>query len=376
MAIKVQHHAPEHTPQVEAFNARMKAGGSKWGFYPDPVPDWLADTDNNRTWREFFLALEEDGVVRGGYGLKPQLWKIRDKTEWVTDWQGPFSEADIDVKYSPLMLSLLRGMLKKYPLLFSLGHGGTEEPIVNMLRKMKWGLRGIPFVFNIIHPFAFLRRNRYLRTSPARRFALDILAFTGAGFISIKLMQMFNKFRYRAQRASLTTEVVSEFGPLADSLWEQNKDAYNCLAVRDREMMNTLMPQEGWPGGTRLKLTSSTGEVVGWAIVHDKKLTDDARFGSMHVGLITDFFGAPDDAASIMAATHAYLVSQKVDMIFANISHPAWIKGLQSNGYTVLADRRIFALSPQLDEALSPKSTIAQGLHLTNMDGHGPHGFQ
>ncbi|MCR9258161.1 MAG: hypothetical protein NXH95_00425 [Pseudomonadaceae bacterium] len=376
MPIKVVPHSDQHVEAVHEFNQRMLAGGSKWGFYTDPQPDWIPPSPGAPTWREYHLAVEDERIVRGGYALKPQTWLINGAKCVVTDWQGPFSEADVDVKYSPLMLSLLRGMLKKYPLLFSLGHGGTEEPIVNMLRKMKWGLRGIPFVFNICHPFAFLRRNRYLRTSPIRRLALDVLAFTGAGFVAIKALQALHKIRFRAAKVPLTAEVVSEFGPWADSLWEQNKDAYTCLAVRDRDMMNTLMPQEGWPGGTRLKFTSASGEVAGWAIVHDKQLTDDARFGSMHVGLITDFFGAPDDAASIMTATHAYLVSQKVDMIFANISHPAWIKGLQSNGYTVLADRRIFALSPQLDEALSPKSTIAQGLHLTNMDGHGPHGFQ
>ncbi|MEQ8691025.1 MAG: hypothetical protein RIC89_09365, partial [Pseudomonadales bacterium] len=260
--------------------------------------------------------------------------------------------------------------------LFSLGHGGTEEPIVQMLRKMKWGLWGVPFIFNILRPFAFLCHNKYLRSTPVRGFALDVLAYSGAGYVGIKLLQALTALRNRSASIPLSADVVSEFGPWTDELWEKNKGAYSCLAVRDSEMMNTLMPEEGWPGGTRLKLTDVAGEVAGWAIVHHKRFHDDARFGSMHVGLITDFFGAPEDAASIMAATHAYLVSQNVDMIFGNISHPAWIEGLKSLGYTVLADRRIFALSPQLEDALSPKNTIAQGLHLTNMDGHGPHGFQ
>ncbi|XOV81740.1 MAG: hypothetical protein ACFHXK_12765 [bacterium] len=327
MPIKVVPHSLDYVEAVREFNERMQAGGSKWGFYTDPQPDWIPPVDGAQTWREYHLAVEDDRVVRGGYALKPQKWLINGSEYLVTDWQGPFSEADIDVKYSPLMLSLLRGMLKKYPLLFSLGHGGTEEPIVNMLRKMKWGLRGIPFVFNICHPFAFLRRNRYLRTSPVRRIALDVLAFTGAGFVAIKVLQAVNKIRFTMPKTALKTEVVNEFGPWADSLWAQHKEAYTCLAVRDRDMMNTLMPREGWPGGTRLKFSKENGDVVGWAIVHDKQMSDDARFGSMHVGLITDFFGSPEDAVSVMSATHAYLVSQKVDMIFANISHPAWIKG-------------------------------------------------
>lgn len=205
MSIQIVPHDKKFEPAVEACSQRMEKGGSKWGFYPSPIPDWTPFQEGAKSCREYHLALEDDEIVRDAYGLKPQHWLINGKMELVTDWQGPF------------------------------------------------------------------------------------------------------------------TEVVSEFGPWADDLWEKNKDTYSCLAVRDRAMMNTLMPQQGWPGGTRLKFANSEGVVLGWSIVHHKQLTDDARFGSMHVGLITDFFASPEDAASVVSATHAYLVSQKVDMIFANI---------------------------------------------------------
>ncbi len=376
MAIEVVPHSQKYSSAVEAFNKRMRAGGSKWGFYSDPQPDWVPFSEGAKTWREYHLAVEDGEVVRGGYALKPQQWLINGQIHTVTDWQGPFTEAAIDVKYSPLMLRLMRAMIKQYPLLFSLGHGGIDEPMVELLRKMGWDLWGVPFSFHVLKPFVFLRRNRYLRTSPVRRLALDLLAFTGLGYLGVKLLQGWHRLSHGGIKKGFQAAEIAEFGDWADEIWEQNKGAYTCLAVRDAEMMNALMPSSGWPGGTRLKITNSDGAVVGWSIVNHKQYTDDDRFGSLHIGLITDCFGAPQDAPEILAATHKYIASQNVDMIFANISHPAWIKGLQSSGYTVLANRRIFALSPQLDEALSPKSTIAQGLHLTNMDGHGPHGFQ
>ena len=351
----------------------MRDGGSKWGFYSDTQPDWIPLSEGAKTWREYHLAVEDGETVRGGYALKPQLWLIGGEEAWVTDWQGPFTEAAIDVKYSPLMLRLLRNMQKQHPLLFSLGHGGTEEPIVDLLRKMGWELRGVPFLFYVNRPFRFLRSNRYLRGTPARRVALDLLAWTGAGWLAIRALQAINRLRAGSAGKAMTAEVCEEFGTWADTLWQAHKDAYSCLAVRDRDVMNALMPQEGWPGGIRLRIKDQAGETVGWVAVHDKTFTDDPRFGSLRVGLITDCFAAPEDAAGVAAAAHAYLCSRKVDMIFANFSHSAWVEALSSNGYTALANRRIFALSPALREALS--GTNSNQIHLTNMDGHGPHGF-
>ena len=170
-------------------------------------------------------------------------------------------------------------------------------------------------------------------------------------------------------------EVVESFGDWADDLWERNKDLYECLAVRDKAMMNTLLPSTGWPGGTRLKIFLD-GELIGWSVVHHKQLVDDPRFGNLKVGLLSDCFGSPVDSAEIVSATHNYLSAQNVDLIFSNQSHPEWIKGFKNNGYVTLPNRRVFAVSPPFRERLEPFSKTVTKMHLTNMDGHGPHGFQ
>lgn len=371
MPIQVVPHTQSYSSAVEAFNRRMKDGGSKWGFYTNPVPDWIPKSPGSRTWREYHLAVDEADNVRGGYALKPQEWLIHGEAHLVTDWQGPFTEAAIDVKYSPLMLKLFRTMLKEHPLLFSLGHGGTEEPIIDLLAKMKWDLHAIPFAFAVLRPYRFARHNSYLRTTALRRFVMDLFAYSGLAYLGVKFLSMWR--RRRSDR--VTVDIVNRFELWADELWDAHKTKYTCLAVRDSEMMNALLPQVGWPGGTRLKV-SRGGEVIGWSIVHDKQMTDDPRFGSLHVGLITDCFADPDDATAVIQASHDYLASQNVDMIYANLSHPAWIQATRNCGYIVLENRRIFAVSPALQEKLEPFEETSKGLHLTNMDGHGPHGFQ
>jgi len=293
----------------------------------------------------------------------------------VTDWQGPFTEAAVDPRYSPLMLKCMRTMQKQYPLLFSLGHGGTEEPIIELLRKMGWQLWGVPFCFKVLRPYRFLRLNHYLRGSTLRRLALDGLAYSGLGWAGIHGLQLFNRLQGGKSAAPATAIVVDEFGDWADALWKAHGGEYRCLAVRDRAMMNTLMPATGWPGGTRLRIDAD-GEVIGWAIVNIKQKRGDARFGDLEVALLTDCFAAPREAPRVIAAALDYIRSRNVDMAFANLSHPAWVNAVRSAGFTVLPDRRVFAISPALAEKLEPGEEIKAGLHLTNMDGHGPHGFE
>ena len=212
MAIKIVPHEHRWTEAVHAFNARMQAGGSQWGFYPEPVPDWIPPRPGQNVWREYHLAVEDDSTVRGGFALKPQDWLIRGQTQVVTDWQGPFSEGAFDPKFAALGLRMVREMLKLRPLLYSWGHGGEDEPMVQMLRKMGWQIHHTPFCLRVNRPFRFLRRNRYLRSSTARRLALDLAAFSGLGALGLYALGAAQRIRH-GRRRQATAEVVDSFGP-------------------------------------------------------------------------------------------------------------------------------------------------------------------
>lgn len=374
MAIKIVPHSPELKPAVLEFNARMHRAGSPWGFYADPEPQWIPREPGAPVWREYHLAVEDDQFVRGAYALKPQLWLVNGRIECVSDWQGPFSEGAIDQRYSSLGLRFLRDMLKKYPLLYSVGHGGFEEPMVHLLRSLGWTMHGMPFCLHVVRPFRFLRGNRYLRRSPARRLLLDALAWTGFGPIGIRGLHTFHRISNSKTRGRADAHVVPSFGPWADQLWEANASQYRCTAVRDAAMMNRLVPAEGFPGGTRLRVDRG-GVAIGWALVHHRRMTNDHRFGRLYVGSITDCFGSPADAEDVIGAAHQYLVSQGVDLIYANQSHPGWVQGFRGNGYVILENRRLFAVSPKLKESMEPFCDTTASLHLTNLDGHGPSGF-
>jgi hypothetical protein len=277
----------------------------------------------------------------------------------------------ISRQYNMVGMRLLRDMLKRRPLLYSWGHGEDDEAMLQMLRSMKWLLHPTPFCLRVLRPFRFLRRNRYLRKTPGRRAALDALAWSGAGWLG--LTALFGALSLRGlSTPRADADVVRDFGPWADELWEKCLPRYAAVACRDADTMNALLPQSGWPDGIRLRVRRGTRD-LGFAVVMDHALADDRRFGDLRVGSVIDCFGAPEDARAVVAAATRFLAARGVDIVCSNQSHPAWIDAFAASGYVILRDRRLLAASPALAEALEPFEETRAGLHMTNLDGHGPH---
>ena len=374
MAIKVVPYEANKESNVAAFNERMLEGDTGWGWYENSRDDWLPDREGKKTWREHYLAIDDEGEVRGAYAHKLHEWRIRGKDLVVADWQGPVSEGLLDSRFAMLGMRLLREMLKRYPVLYSWGHGGRESRLLQMIYSLKWLVHDTPFCLRVQHPFRFLRRNTYLRQSPRNRIALDLLAFSGVGWVGLKVLHLTLGLRGRRAR-KVEAEVVPSFGEWADSLWERCRDEYKALALRDSATMNDLVPEDGrWPTGIRLRVRRD-GQDIGWAVVTDNQLSNDPRFGDLRVGCVADCLALPDDAGDVIAAATQHLKSQGVDLIGSNQAHPDWVKAFANDGYVILEGRRCFAVAPQFQAVLEPFEDTAMGLHLTNMDGHGPSGF-
>jgi hypothetical protein len=378
MKIRIVPHGSQYSEAVEAFNRRLRDGGSRWGFYTHHECDWIPRREGFRVWRDFYLAVAEDGMVRGAFALKPQGWYIRGKEQTVADWQGPFSEGEIAPQHAALGLRMVREMQKKEPLLYSWGHGGRDVPILQLVRKMGWFVHGSPLMLHINNPFRFLRRNGALRRSAAMRWLLDLAAFSGLGPLALSAL-MFGQTalgRLRQGPGIATGEVnlteVEHFGAWADELWERCKSRYEALAVRDAGAMNALLPEGRWPKAIKLKVEQS-GEVIGWAAVMDTSMKGDARFGDLRLGSVIDCFAAPEHAQTVISCAKKYLCDRGVDLIISNQTHLGWISGFERNGFLRIANMRYMACSPALSDALAPHDTTLGGLHLTNLDGHGPH---
>jgi hypothetical protein len=200
---------------------------------------------------------------------------------------------------------------------------------------------------------------------------LDLAAFSGAGSVGLPLLHAALRWRSGGGRFSSRATVVPAFGPWADELWERCRGRYTAIAQRDAASMNALVPAQGWPPGLRLKVDRD-GRTLGWAVVMDTAMQGDARFGDLRVGSVVDCLADPADAGEVVFAATRFLQGRGVDIIVSNQAHPDWAAAFGRNGYAVLPNKRMFAPSPALRALMEPFDETARGLHLTNMDGHGP----
>jgi len=164
---------------------------------------------------------------------------------------------------------------------------------------------------------------------------------------------------------------VDRFDAWADALWERASADYQAIACRDAATMNTLLPSDRWPHGIKLRVERE-GATLGWAVVLDTQMEDDARFGTLRVGSVIDCLASVADAEAVIGAAFRFLRARGVDLVVSNQAHPAWVEAFAAHGFVALAGRRLFAMSPELQKALAPLESTVRGLHLTNLDGHGP----
>jgi hypothetical protein len=368
MPVVIVPYTPEHVEAVREFNGRLRVAGIAMRFPESEIPAWLPKCDNRSIYQEHFLALDGQ-TVRGGYILKHQNFTVSGQTVSVGNYQLPISEGVIDKRYGLVGLILLNDALKRNPLLYSLGIGGHEESLARLLKGMGWKLFTVPFFFRICHPVTFLRNIRHLRNSWWRRLTFDLLAFSGAGWITLSAWRLLTMKRtVRAVQCRVTR--IERFDEWADSLWQRALSDFKFAAVRGSEVLNTLYAATDIQF-VKLKVTVAEAE-VGWAVVLVTQMADNKFFGSMIVATVVDNVACAGYENEVMLAATDIAVDQRADLIVTNQSHENWGRACDSAGFLRGPSNFIFAASPQLAAKLAPPEGMLNGVHLTRGDGDGP----
>jgi hypothetical protein len=368
LSIVIQSYRPEHEPSVEQFNQRLQSAGAEADlvFYERAVPRWLPPAANPALYNEFFLALD-NGIVRGGYALKHQMFSFADGSiREVGYYHHPLSEGIVNRAHAIVGSLLLRDAMQRSPLLYCLGMGGYERPLPKMLVRLGWGHCLIPFYFQIVHPARFLKQMQALRTSAGRRLLMDVAAYSGLGWAISGTLQFLQ--RLRAPHSDVCQiDVIDEFGPWADELWQRSKDAYTLCAVRDSTTLRSLYPA-GDHHFSRMRVRQH-GKDIGWAVVGERRR--DQKYGSLRVGSIIDCWASPEDALPVIRAATEELEKTGVDLIVSNQSHAAWCGAMQAAGFLKAESNFIFAASKPLAELLHPFEETRSRIHFTRADGDG-----
>ncbi|MEI8372068.1 MAG: hypothetical protein WCJ35_04440 [Planctomycetota bacterium] len=373
MKIRVIEYADEWSDALAAFNVRLAAGGGKVSFPPPFVLDVAAPAFHHGLKETHYVALEEGSAggcaVRGAYVMKFQQFWLSGDVILVADFRLPVSEAIVDHNYSPVAAGLLVNAQKRQPLLYGLGMGGFQEPVARLFKAAGWQMFSVPFYFQIIHPFPFFKNILYLRKSVVQRVACDFLAYSGLGWLSVAAMKALHPRRVPVSD-SVQVEVVDDFGPWADDIWEAGKAHYGFCSVRDAATLRKMYPRQV-PNCVRLKFTAQ-GRPIGWSLLMNTALSDHAHFGNMRLGSIVDCFAATQDAAQVLRQSQEYLVRQGADLIVSNQSHHIWRKAFQRCGFVRGPSSVLFASSRVLTELMERKQVSPDDVHVNRGDGDGP----
>ncbi|MGD9722103.1 MAG: hypothetical protein AB7O59_12325 [Pirellulales bacterium] len=368
MGIVVKPYTAEHREAVRAFNERLRAGGVNMRFPESHIPPDLPKLEGKPVYYDYLLALDE-GAVRGAYMLKHQPFEIAGQVNPLALYRLPLSEGCFDKRFSALGVQLFLDALRRAPLLYTVGLGGYDEAITQLLVRAGWSTWAVPFYFRVLRPAAFLRNIVYLRRTPARRAALDVLAATGLGTLGVGAYQLWKAGRLRAPAAPTSCSIEASFGPWADDIWNAARGEYSMIAVRDAHVLNTLYPpgDDRW---VRLRVAHA-GRTVGWAAVLNVPMDGHNYFGNMRVGSLVDCLSVPGMETEVARAAVQYLQQTAADIVVANFSHHRWRAALAAAGMFEGPSNYIFAASKNVSAMLNPFEERKHSIHMTRGDGVG-----
>ena len=351
---------------VQNFNQRLRAKGETYWCMPESHRPQFSKVAGRFPYQELFVAVHA-GAVRGGYLLQHNLFALRGEETAIAC--GPHynsSEGLIDRAYAMVGAMQVQDALLRQPLMYALGMGGLDAPLAKLLVAMEWVAFPVPFYFRVLRSSHFFNNLLYLRRDPFKRLAMDLLHYSGLGFLGVQVAQT----RWRPVKNSESGIVVDSFGTWADEIWQKCRLRYSLVGVRDSSTLNGFYP----PGDSRFvrfRVSTDTHD-LGWVVVLDSQMRGHRQFGNMRVGSIVDCLAAPGDAVQVVNCATEFFRRRGVDILITNQSSSDWCSALASNGYLKGPSNYILAMSPQLTHRLLPLEYHAAHIHMNRADGGYP----
>lgn len=353
-------------PAIRDFNERMNTMGST-PLCEDEARSWLPTQPGHGIFEEHLFAFDGE-QIHGGYILRHLDLSINGHSVPAAGFGQPTSEGILNFRYRLVGPQLVRDAVKRQPLLFGTGMGGWDEPVTRLLRSSGWRISEVPFFLKVLKPERLLRTASAARSTAARRIFADVTAATGLARVGAWMANFV--LTRRPRRQDETVDVVEEFGPWADEVWESSRKHYALVGRRDSSVLNLLYP----PGDRRfqrLRFTVSN-RPVGWAVIMDSQQDGHAHLGGARAGLIVDCLATPDRAESVISQASRALQARGVDLVRSHQTHPAWARALRRAGFLPAPSYFLLGLSPELGALLDEIDPSGDGAHINRGDGDGP----
>ena len=362
MQYLIRENNPEDKDSIDSFNEELNSHGFNFNL---PQHNKELSNENNFIFERRFVLTENNNIVRAGYNLKYQWFKVNNDLIQLGYYYNPVTAGLFNKKYNVCGILLLNDANKKKSDLFSLGMGGYSEPLPKLLKGMKWELEKIPFFFKIVHPNVFLKNITYLRNTKLKSSLINLITVSGLGWLGIKFVTLFHYiFSFQKKKEELDIEEIKIVDKSFDDLWENTKNHNSFIAVRNSKYLNTLYSEKRF---IKLKF-SRNKETVGWSISLCTKLNNHKQFGNMLLGSVVDCLSLKNYEIEIIDKTTEILKKKGSDLIVSNQSHIFWQNAFKKNVFIKGLSNFIFASSKSLNDKIKTKSYM----HITRGDGDGP----
>jgi hypothetical protein len=368
MGIRIVSFEPQFVPEVRKFNDRLRSANA----FPFPAseadpagPPPLA-TECGINFHHF-LAIDDQGAVRGSYFIRTQPFLIRKQVHTVGHFTAPLSEGIIDKRYAAVGALLISHALKFQPLLFAMGMGGLQNQLPRIVKAMGWVVYEVPFFFRVLNGSRFFRNLGPLHTSPLRSFFANTLSATGIGNV---VLQGIHRLRTHSSPYSrFETERVGAFESWADEAWRQTNETYSFSAVRDSRYLQFLYPSMSTSyGGFRLH---GPGGASGWVEFLHCDPMNASYFGKMRVLALVDGVAPQAAIPSLILSVIEEAKRERADLIFSNQMHSDWTGALRNCGFLQGPSNYLLAFSKGLIKLLDPLTESVGGIHFNRGDGDG-----
>jgi hypothetical protein len=344
--------ADDDIPAVARFNQRLREGGrgeDQINVSPSLPGEARYRPADFPVYRRMMIA--EDGrEVRAAVMLYHNNIFIHGKKRDCCWMDMPISEGIIDHRYSLAIVKLVKAALGYEPFLMSTGAGPVDKVSFQILTKLNWRNRVVPFFFYPIKVTKVLLGLSYFKEHAKLRYGALLGAYSGLGAglsgllaLSRRIAPCLSGYEYSMEKA---------FDDWADRIFEDCLPDYGVAMRSDATTLNILYPPDK-PGLTRLRVRrkgakngagqgagldvgqgagQGAGQNAGWILVASKRMENNHYFGDLKVGTLVDGFGRAADAPALVAAGIDHLAEAGADIIVANFSHEAWVKACRRSG--------------------------------------------
>lgn len=357
----------KHIEAVKAFNKRLKKNGAHFQFPEYTISPDLPKIKGSKIFKKYYLVLDNDGYVRGGYVLKFQDFYFNGKLKTFAALQFPLSEGIINNNYKNISLFIFKDAFSRSKNLFTLGMGGLDNTFPKILKAFGWKLKLVPFHFKIINTKNFIRNIEYIKNNYFIKMFLNIFYYLGLIHFSLML---YNILFYNVRKIETTFEKINKFDSWADDIWNNRKNNIILLADRSCKSLNVLYPPDK-DKFIKLKVYFR-GDIIGWVVLLATRMKNHKQFGNMFLGSIIDCLCIDGFEDDIIDCSINYLKRKNVDLIVTNQSNKLMCDSLLRNKFISGPSNFGLALSKNVFSKMISLNTDFHDAYFNRGDGDGP----